>query len=317
MQGGVMPNMYVRLPASGGSATTEVLVSTTPLTGNAPVGVVVGVDTTNGVFYSSNGVGGVWSVIPISATQISSTNGATSVEIIDAVDDSIDFNIDGVTVMTLSGTKLSLNGIMIDPPTALELLPQAAVPAAAINDDNTLWINTVGGQLHRGTINLEPKERVFANNTLTAPAIAGKPTVGEIAAFLLIGGYKDTIVYYTGTNVTTDPIKRVYHVDKLSNVTLLWSAPSTEVIETITPTATNTIPNLAQLPLVDGDVKIYVNGLLERRTMRSLQVPTIQQSGHHNLWRLVFTHRLPIRQLKSGHQPGLGLETLLRGHTPL
>jgi len=61
--------------------------------------------------------------------------------------------------------------------------------------------------------------RVFADELTVSPATPGAPTEAEIAAFASAGGHTDTIIYYTGTNVATDPVTYVFHVDASGNVT--------------------------------------------------------------------------------------------------
>ena len=84
--------------------------------------------------------------------QIGDLDSDTAVVLNEAANDSIDFIVDGTTVMTLTDTKLTMNGIFIDPPTGLELVPQAAIPAQATDPTHTLWLNsTDGDQLYLGS----------------------------------------------------------------------------------------------------------------------------------------------------------------------
>jgi hypothetical protein len=66
---------------------------------------------------------------------------------------------------------------------------------------------------------ISPTSRLFADNTSVSPTTAGNPTVVEIAAF--VGTTVDSIVYYNGTDISTNTPTYVYHVDASGNVTLL------------------------------------------------------------------------------------------------
>jgi hypothetical protein len=66
---------------------------------------------------------------------------------------------------------------------------------------------------------INPTTRLFADNTSVAPVIAGSPTVAEIAAFA--GTVVDSIVYYNGTDISTNTPTYVFHIDASGNVTLL------------------------------------------------------------------------------------------------
>ncbi len=62
-------------------------------------------------------------------------------------------------------------------------------------------------------------DRLFADDTTVAPATAGAPTTAEILTFA--GLNRDTIIYYTGTDVSTDAPTYVYHIDASGNVTMI------------------------------------------------------------------------------------------------
>lgn len=68
---------------------------------------------------------------------------------------------------------------------------------------------------------LSANDRLFADNATVAPATAGEPTVAEITTFA--GTNTDTIIYYTGTNTSTDTPTYVYHIDNSGTVTQLES----------------------------------------------------------------------------------------------
>ncbi len=65
------------------------------------------------------------------------------------------------------------------------------------------------------------KNRSFADNTTVAPAAAGAPTLAEITTFATNASVTDTVLYYTGTDLSTDAPTYVYHVDNAGVVTLI------------------------------------------------------------------------------------------------
>lgn len=69
--------------------------------------------------------------------------------------DILNFVIDNTTVMSITNDKVTINGVPIDPATALELEPVAAVPAVLANPENTLWLNSADGHFYRGSVDLE------------------------------------------------------------------------------------------------------------------------------------------------------------------
>ena len=96
------------------------------------------------------------------------------------------------------------------------------------------------------------RNRLFASNTAVSPATAGEPTPGEIATFA--GANVDTIIYYTGTDNSADPVTRVFHIDQAGAVTPMIGG--TTVIESeITSPDTNTF-----VEAVDGQVNFVVDG---------------------------------------------------------
>lgn len=61
-------------------------------------------------------------------------------------------------------------------------------------------------------------DHVFAGETFINPATAGSPTEAEIVAKVV---ENDVVVFYTGTNVNTDPVTHVFHKDASGNVVTL------------------------------------------------------------------------------------------------
>ncbi len=56
------------------------------------------------------------------------------------------------------------------------------------------------------------RPRLFVSETTVSPATPGAPLLSEIVT--AVGANRDTIVYYTGTNTSTDAPTYVYHVDR-------------------------------------------------------------------------------------------------------
>jgi hypothetical protein len=69
------------------------------------------------------------------------------------------------------------------------------------------------------------KTRIFADNTSVSPVLIKKPTLAEITTF--VGTNTDVLIFYTGTDISTDIVIRVYDVDNVGNVTLTYSKPFT------------------------------------------------------------------------------------------
>ncbi|MGI9302154.1 MAG: hypothetical protein ACR2RB_05520, partial [Gammaproteobacteria bacterium] len=66
------------------------------------------------------------------------------------------------------------------------------------------------------------EDRVFADSTTVAAAIADSPTDAEIKAFTDAGPHIDTLVYFTGSDTATDAITHLYHVDGSGTITRLF-----------------------------------------------------------------------------------------------
>jgi hypothetical protein len=82
--------------------------------------------------------------------------------------------------------------------------------------NNALVVGTDGLHFFNGW------PRHFLTNTIAAPAVAGRPSVAEVAAVVTVAE-RNKIVYYTGTDTSTDAPTYVFHVDKDLAVTQLDS----------------------------------------------------------------------------------------------
>ncbi len=79
-------------------------------------------------------------------------------------------------------------------------------------------------------ISWKPNDRVFIDETSLSPAIAGSPTVNEVNTYL--GGVVlDSIIFYTGTNVNTDPITHVFLTDQSGVTTLVLSPTNISLLD--------------------------------------------------------------------------------------
>lgn len=182
------------------------------------------------------------------STNMSDTDGDTFVSLVESgatngAGDIINFTVDGNVVMSLESSKLTLNGIFIDPASGLELLAQSSVPPQANDPNSTLWLNTgQAGNLYRGTKNLEEwvspvatniigqdsegralltssgisNPNQFLSNTLVNPITAGEPTDNEI--LLAASGQTDLFLFYTGTDLDTDPISHIWFIDNTGSI---------------------------------------------------------------------------------------------------
>jgi Major tropism determinant N-terminal domain len=105
------------------------------------------------------------------------------------------------------------------------------------SDNGTLWVPSGAP----GTVTWVPASasanaRTFASNTAVAPASAGAPTTTEIAAFA--GTTRDTVILYTGTDISTDTPTYVFHIDAAGAVTVLKQPSSDDrIVEVITQAA--------------------------------------------------------------------------------
>lgn len=126
-------------------------------------------------------------------------DGDTGITLQEGATDSIDFVVDGATVMSLSATKLTLNGIFIDPPTAMQLQPmtQAAVMALpGITFSESVWLNSVDGHLYRGTSDLEALASGTGDGVVTNVSVSGS----NLVFTGINGGFNGTIALPAGAD---------------------------------------------------------------------------------------------------------------------
>lgn len=96
----------------------------------------------------------------------------------------------------------------------------------AYREDATKWVvteDTAYGPVPGNT-------RVFASNTAVAPTTSGHPTVSEIQAYVTTNSIIDTLVYYTGTDISTDPTTYAFWVDQAGVATIVENTPADEVL---------------------------------------------------------------------------------------
>lgn len=202
---------------------------------NCNVAVALQVNAGTGDLELVDGQGDILSTISNTPTAVEDADGDTSVTTVEGGGagggDRTDFIVDGVTLMSLEAGKLSLNGILIDPPIGLELEQQAAVPAAATDTNNTLWINSANGQLYRGAVNLETLSSIgdvaLADGVDISPTTPGAPTLAEAQAAITANGTTSAVFRYDGTATpTAASATYVYLVDAAGNAYEIVS-PST------------------------------------------------------------------------------------------
>jgi hypothetical protein len=87
------------------------------------------------------------------------------------------------------------------------------------------------------------KDRLFLSNTAVAPAIALNPTALEITAAM--GSALDTVIYYTGTNSSTDTPTFIFHVDNSGVVTLLNTPSTGQLLTYGRVRASTTLPTIS------------------------------------------------------------------------
>ncbi|RME07992.1 MAG: hypothetical protein D6816_06020, partial [Bacteroidetes bacterium] len=77
---------------------------------------------------------------------------------------------------------------------------------------------------HDGTfwVSIEARKNTFVGETALAPATPGSPTVIEIGTYCFNNSIHNSHVFYTGTDTSTDPIKKIFFVDGSHNTLLLW-----------------------------------------------------------------------------------------------
>lgn len=157
---------------AGGSPVTIDSIDLTP-TGN-PDEFTVSITWTDGTGASQT---------TTDATPVTIVGGGATDRIVDAdLDTSIDIveggagdggdiinlSVDGNVVASFTDTKLTLNGIFIDPATGLELTPQTAVSSEASNAANVIWLNSNNNdRAYRGSVNLEDRGAVDVQVTGT------------------------------------------------------------------------------------------------------------------------------------------------------
>lgn len=76
----------------------------------------------------------------------------------------------------------------------------------------------------------KPNNRAFADETTVAPATGGTPLLSEIQTFVTTTEIIDSLVYYTGTDTSTDTPTYVYVVDQAGVATLV-NSPSAPLLD--------------------------------------------------------------------------------------
>lgn len=223
----------------------EVIENAGALSGAAPAGAQWGVDTTTGQAYYVSA--GNWTVMPITTTDLnltvsSQTGNSAGVAPIsppgspDTGDIHLESYDDYLVWWSYNGTSwVNSAFIQVNPNAASVISPAAddgtgAVgssdayarqdhkhPAQGVSADANNALTVGGDGLHYYVSN----DVSFADDTTVAPATTGSPTVAEITTFTTAGSITDSIVYYTGTDTSTDTPTHVYHVDASGSVTLL------------------------------------------------------------------------------------------------
>ena len=134
--------------------------------------------------------------------------------------------LDSGKVQSTAGFELrnsaNSQGITLSAPTGLSASASYIWPVSDGTNGQAM-ITDGAGNLSFASIS-SANNRLFADNTTVSPATAGAPTVAEINTF--VGSNTDLLVYYTGTDTSTDTPTYVYWVDAAGTVTEIQS-PST------------------------------------------------------------------------------------------
>lgn len=226
------------LGGGGGGATTFAALTDTNTTG---------VTTGQGITWN----GTAWVPANLQTTLSDLTAGTTAVKLTGtggvgaatgATTDVINFTVGGnavgnVTMLNPTTPKWTLNGI-VDPaiyagtpqtlsqrnaftpttPDATKKGYMAYVSDTGVEEyqywNGTAWVSMGGGN-----------PRQFASSTAVTVAAAGQPTAAEITTWAAAQSPKvvSTVVYYTGTATSTDPITYVFHVDSVGVATTVVS----------------------------------------------------------------------------------------------
>ena len=164
----------------------------------------------------------------------------------------------------VAGTVLRYNGVQwVNAALNMNDLGDADTATTAPNTGETLiWDGTNWVPGPAGASN----NRVFLSDAAVGPATAGAPTVAEITA--AAGANRDTILYYTGTNLATDPVTYAYHIDAAGAVTQLDSPasasnPTVFLSDAAVAPATAGAPTIAEITAAAGtnrDVFLHYTG---------------------------------------------------------
>lgn len=108
------------------------------------------------------------------------------------------------------------------------------------------------------------KTNKFADDTTLAPFTAGAPTDAEIEAYSLSQSpdYLDTFIYYTGTDVDSDPVVYAWYLDSEGS-SLLTTKPDADkyvsnfIIASFTAGTLPTITAAVHLKGTTPNVKVY------------------------------------------------------------
>ena len=206
-----------------------------------------------------DGQGDVLSTVPFAAADtIGDADGDSGVNVVEggAADggDQIDFTVDGTVVMSINNDKLTLNGLFIDPPTGLELVPQATNPAPVGSDaDATVWVDSANKKLWHGDRNLEDNVSGVAGNIITADAEGQAFLDGPSASAAVISTDANNALVQGGDNNLFVPQAAAAPVDDVTvgsgaaqtgNVSVPVSASGTEgVID---------LDNVSAAPIADA-----------------------------------------------------------------
>lgn len=120
----------------------------------------------------------------------------TGISFTEGSNDSLNIHVDGSIIASFSSTKLTLNGLFIDPPIGMEFVPQAVNPAASVgaNPTNSIWLNSSNGHLYRGSVDLE------------ATGSGGSTTFGGLTDVTITSPSAGDLYQFNGTSTVNLPI---------------------------------------------------------------------------------------------------------------
>ena len=129
------------------------------------------------------------------------------------------------------------------------------------------------------TISTVGSDRVHADNATMAPATAGEPTITEAETFATGANFRDGLLYYTGTDTSTDAPTYVYWIDASGNATLIEKAAVTKyaadlvmVADTVQTVTHNLNTTDILIQAWDAAGELFIPDVVDNKTANTVDI---------------------------------------------